>query len=42
LGQRALEVMQSQQGATDRTVNALLPLLQTKAPLREKHSERRA
>jgi 3-deoxy-D-manno-octulosonic-acid transferase len=42
LGQRALQVMQSQQGATDRTVDALLLLLQTKAPLREKHSESRA
>jgi 3-deoxy-D-manno-octulosonic-acid transferase len=42
LGQRALQVMQSQQGATDRTVDALLSLLQTNAPLREKHSESRA
>jgi 3-deoxy-D-manno-octulosonic-acid transferase len=41
LGQRALQVMQSQQGATDRTVDALLSLLQTNAPLREKHSESR-
>jgi 3-deoxy-D-manno-octulosonic-acid transferase len=32
LGQRALEVMRSQQGATERTVNALLGLLPGHAP----------
>ncbi|MGA2689522.1 MAG: 3-deoxy-D-manno-octulosonic acid transferase [Candidatus Korobacteraceae bacterium] len=42
LGQRALEVMRSQQGATERTVNALLGLLQERAPAAVVSSEKRA
>jgi 3-deoxy-D-manno-octulosonic-acid transferase len=42
LGQRALEVMRSQQGATERTVNALLGLLQEHAPAAAVSSEKRA
>jgi 3-deoxy-D-manno-octulosonic-acid transferase len=41
LGQRALEVMRSQQGATERTVNALLGLLQEHAPAAAVSSEKR-
>ena len=42
LGQRALEVMRSQQGATERTVNALLGLLRERAPAAVVSSEKRA
>jgi len=42
LGQCALEVMRSQQGATERTVNALLGLLQERAPAAVVSSEKRA
>ncbi len=42
LGQRALEVMRSQQGATERTVNALLGLLQENVPAAAVSSEKRA
>jgi len=42
LGQRALEVMGSQQGATERTVNALLGLLRRHAPESAVSSETRA
>jgi 3-deoxy-D-manno-octulosonic-acid transferase len=42
LGQRAFEVMRSQQGATERTVHALLGLLQEHAPAAAVSSERRA
>lgn len=42
LGQRALAVMRSQQGATERTVNALLGLLQEHAPTAIASSEKRA
>ena len=41
-GQRALEVMRAQQGATERTVNALLGLLQEHAPAAAASSEKRA
>ncbi len=41
LGQRALEVMRSQQGATERTVNALLGLLSGHAPVAAGASEKR-
>ncbi len=41
LGQRALEVMRSQQGATERTVNALLGLLSEHAPVAAGASEKR-
>jgi len=39
LGQRAFEVMRSQQGATERTVHALLGLLQEHAPAAAVSSE---
>jgi 3-deoxy-D-manno-octulosonic-acid transferase len=42
LGQRALEVMRSQQGATERTVNALLGLLSEHALAAAVSSEKRA
>jgi 3-deoxy-D-manno-octulosonic-acid transferase len=42
LGQRALEVMRSEQGATERTVNALLGLLRRHAPEAVVSSETRA
>ena len=42
LGDRALEVMCAQQGATEKTVNALLNLLTSSVPATEVHSESRA
>ena len=42
LGQRALEVMRLQQGATERTVNALLGLLSERAPAATASPEKRA
>lgn len=42
LGQRALQVMRSQQGATGKTLAALLRLLHVPTPASEVHSESRA
>jgi 3-deoxy-D-manno-octulosonic-acid transferase len=42
LGDRALAVMRSQQGATAKTLDELMALLHSSAPLAEVHSERRA
>jgi len=42
LGERALQVMRSQQGATEKSVNELLALLHSSVPVAELHSERRA
>ena len=42
LGQRALEVMHSQQGATERTTGALMGLLKPSLAIAEVHSESRA
>ncbi len=42
LGRRALEVMRSQQGATAKTINAMLKLLTPSAAAVEVHSESRA
>jgi len=42
LGQRALEVMRSQQGATEKTVSELLRLLNMNSPAAVFHSESRA
>ncbi len=42
LGQRALEVMRSQQGATEKTVSELLQLLSRNRPAAVLHSESRA
>ena len=42
LGARALEVMRSQQGATEKTISALLNLLAPSVPATEVHSESRA
>lgn len=42
LGQRALQVMRSQQGATQRSVAALLELLNPQSPIAELASEKRA
>jgi 3-deoxy-D-manno-octulosonic-acid transferase len=42
LGQRALDVMRSQQGATEKTINSLSHLLNQSIPVAEAHSESRA
>ncbi len=42
LGARALQVLRSQQGATEKTVTALLRLLNAELPTAELHSENRA